>query len=492
MKFICMSKILAISLWAVLCLACTDTRAQSADSTVEKSLRLPSKWLDRVQQKTLSIDQQLTRRSSAYLTKLMKKEQRMKERLARVDSAGSKELFSGSEQQYAALLKKIQTDTGSKRIAVSGEYQPYIDSLQGMLGFLRRNPQLPGLASVDVQRSISQLQQLQAKVKDADQVRALVEARKQQISQYIATHANVAGLLGKSFSGMKQDSYYYSQQVHQYKEMLNDPDRLMREALSQLRRLPAFQTFMKNNSQLAGLFGIPGGSSGTAQAIAGLQTRDQITQQVIGQVSAMGQDGMDNLQSSVASAQSQLDGYKNKLGQLGAGNSSADVPDFRPNDQKTKTFWRRLEYGANFQTTHNNYYFPIVTDLGLSLGYKLGHNNVVGVGASYKMGWGSGIQHIALSSQGVGLRSFLEIGLKGSISAAGGFEYNYTTPFSAFQQLKQLQYWTKSGLIGVSKTVSMKSRLLKKTKVQLLWDVLSYQQVPKTQPLLFRIGYVWR
>jgi hypothetical protein len=418
----------------------------------------------------------------------MKKEERLRERLARVDTAGAKQLFAGSEQQYAALLKKIQTNTGSKRLVVSGEYQPYVDSLQGMLGFLRSNPRL-GLESTDLQRSIAQVQQLQAKMKDADQVRAFVETRKQQISQYIATHANVASVLGKPFAGMKQDAYYYSQQVHQYKEMMNDPDRLEREALTQLRRLPAFQTFMKNNSQLAGLFGMPGGGGGVAQALAGLQTKDQVTQQVIGQVSAMGQGGIDNLQSNVAGAQSQLDGYKNRLGQLGAGNSTADVPDFRPNDQKTKTFWRRLEYGVNFQTTHNNYYFPIVTDLGLSLGYKLGHNNVVGVGASYKLGWGSGIQHIALSSQGVGLRSFVEIGLKGSFSATGGFEYNYTTPFGSFQQLKQLQYWTKSGLIGVSKTVSMKSRLLKKTKVQLLWDVLSYQQAPKTQPLLFRIGY---
>jgi len=491
-----MSKILALCLWLLLCLSGTAARAQSGDSAVEKAFHLPSKWLDRLQQKMLSLNQQLTTRSSAYLTKLVKQEQRMRERLARVDSAGARQLFSGSEQQYMALLKKIQTDSGSKRLLVSGEYQPYVDSLQGMLGFLRRNPQLAGMGqpagSSEVQRCLGQLQQLQAKMKDADQVRALVEARKQQISQYITSHATVAGIVGKSFSGMKQDAYYYSQHVHQYKEMLNDPDRLEREALAQLRRLPAFQTFMKNNSQLAGLFGMPGGGGGVAQAIAGLQTKNQVTQQVIGQVLARGQGGMDNLQSNVSSAQSQLDGYKNKLGQLGAGNTSADVPDFRPNDQKTKTFWRRLEYGANFQTTHNNYYFPIVTDLGLSLGYKLGHNNVVGVGASYKLGWGSGIQHMALSSQGVGLRSFLEIGLKGSFSAAGGFEYNYTTPFGSFQQLKQLQYWTRSGLVGVSKTVSMKSRLLKKTKVQLLWDVLSYQQVPKTQPIFFRIGYVWR
>jgi len=164
------------------------------------------------------------------------------------------------------------------------------------------------------------------------------------------------------------------------------------------------------------------------------------------------------------------------------------MPDFKPNDQKTKTFWKRLEYGTNFQTTRNNYYFPTVSDFGLSVGYKLSERGTVGVGASYKLGWGNGIRHITFSSQGMGLRSFVDMRLKGSFSMTGGLEYNYTTPFTGVQ-LPGWDKWTKSGLIGLSKTMSMKSRVFKKTKVQLLWDFLSYQQVPKTQAVLFRIGY---
>jgi hypothetical protein len=150
-----------------------------------------------------------------------------------------------------------------------------------------------------------------------------------------------------------------------------------------------------------------------------------------------------------------------------------------------------LEYGTNFQTTRNNYYFPTVSDLGLSVGYKLGAHSIAGFGVSYKLGLGNGIQHIAFSSQGMGLRSFVEVRVKGSFSISGGFEYNHTKPFASYQQLLHWDEWTRSGLIGVAKTVSMKSRVFKKTKVQLLWDFLSYQQVPRTQAILFRIGYVW-
>jgi hypothetical protein len=83
----------------------------------------------------------------------------------------------------------------------------------------------------------------------------------------------------------------------------------------------------------------------------------------------------------------------------------------------------------------------------------------------------------------------VDIKIKGSFSASGGLELNHTVPFSSYQQLRQWGDWTKSGLLGITKTISLKSRVFKKTQVQLLWDFLSYQQAPKTQAVIFRIGY---
>jgi hypothetical protein len=220
-----------------------------------------------------------------------------------------------------------------------------------------------------------------------------------------------------------------------------------------------------------------------------LQTRSQVASLINQQVAAGGAGGQAALQSNLQSARSQLDGYKDKLSKMGAGNGDIDMPDFRANPNRTKSFWRRLEVGTNFQTTRNNYYFPTTSDFGLSLGYKLTDRSTIGIGASYKLGWGNGIQHIAFSSQGVGLRSFVDVKIKGSFSVSGGLELNHATPFSTYQQLRQWATWTTSGLLGVTKTVSMKSRMFKKTKVQLMWDFLSYQQVPRTQAVVFRVGY---
>ena len=460
-------------------------------STTDKVINFPSKFFSRIQGKTANLDKQLTTQTDKYLAKMARREERLRKRLYKVDSTAAKNLFANSAQQYAALAQKLKTDTGSRTQSLSGEYQPYTDSLRGTLGFLQQNPSASSLSpkmQTELQSSATQLQALQAKMQDADQIKGYIQQRKQEIGQYISQHANLAGMLGSQYQGMNQDLYYYSQQVRQYKEMLNNPDELEQKALSLLNQLPAFQSFMKNNSQLAGLFNLPA-NYGSPQGLVGLQTRDQVNDLIQGQVAAGGAGGTAALQTNLQSAESQLDGFKDKLSKLGSGSGDIDMPNFKPNDQKTKTFWKRLEYGTNFQTTRNNYYFPTVTDLGLSVGYKLNNSTTVGIGASYKLGWGNGIQHIALSSQGAGLRSFIDIKIKASFSATGGLEYNYTTPFTAYQQISQLKYWAQSGLIGVSKTVSVKSRVFKKTKLSLLWDFLSYQQVPKTQAVIFRVGY---
>jgi len=459
--------------------------AQSAPEVSQNISGFPSRFFSSIQKKAANLDDQLTHQSEKYLRRMQRREQRLFKKLYKVDSLGAKNLFGDTENQYALWKQKMTNDTGGANLHLTGEYQAYTDSLQVMLKFVKGlQPPLSDQAA----GALTRLKTLEAKVQDADQIKAYVRQHKQEIAQYIQQHANAASLLGKDFQGINKDLYYYSQQVREYKAMLNDPDRLEKEALTLLNKLPAFQAFMKKESQLAGLFNLPG-NYGDPSSLVGLQTRDQVAALIQQQVAAAGTGGAAALQSSLQSAQSQLSSYKDKLSKLGDGSGDMDMPDFKPNNQKTKNFWRRLEYGTNLQTTRNSYYFPTVSDIGVSVGYKLSDKHIIGIGASYKLGWGNGIQHIAFSSQGAGLRSFVDIRLKGSFSVVGGFEYNYTRPFSSYQQLRAINDWTRSGLIGIGKTVSLKGRVFKKTQVELLWDFLSYGQIPQTQPILFRIGY---
>ena len=188
-------------------------------------------------------------------------------------------------------------------------------------------------------------------------------------------------------------------------------------------------------------------------------------------------------------AQGQLSQLKDKMSKLGIGGGSSDMtmPDFKPNSQHTKSFLQRIEYGVNVQSERAHSVVPTTSDIAFTAGYKINDKSVIGVGASYKMGWGSGgIKHIKLTSEGIGLRSYIDIKAKGSFWLTGGYEMNYMQSFSKYEQLKDLSVWQRSGLIGVTKKYKVGK---KENKMQVLWDFLSYQQVPRTPALKFRVGF---
>jgi hypothetical protein len=202
-----------------------------------------------------------------------------------------------------------------------------------------------------------------------------------------------------------------------------------------------------------------------------------------------GQQAIQQMQANGQQAQDMLQGLKNKLNQLGNGASDGDMPDFKPNNQRKKSFSKRLEYGTNLQTVRPTGFFPVTSDVGLSVGYKISDAGIFGIGASYRLGLGKDIQHIQISHQGVGIRSFLEYKLKKSLWITGGFEMNYRSMFNSIEQLKNQNAWQQSGLVGLSRKLPLNSGVFKNTKLQLLWDYLSNYQVPKTQPIIFRVGY---
>jgi hypothetical protein len=342
---------------------------------------------------------------------------------------------------------------------------------------------------------------LQDKFQQAEEIKKFIRERRQQLKEQLEK----LGLV-KQLKRFNKQAYYYAAQLKEYKEILKDSKKRERKAIELLSKTKLFQDFMRKNSMLASLFRIPGDPNDPAYmaSLAGLQTRVQVNNLIQQQIAAGGPNAQSQFQLNMQAVQSQLQQLKNKISQYGRGSSDDIMPEgFKPNDQKTKSFFKRLEYGTNIQSQRATNFFPVTSDIGLSLGYKLNDKSVIGVGASYKMGWGRGWNNIRISNQGVGLRSFIDWkipspfgGVGGDLWMSGGYEQNYKTAFSDFNQLRDINAWQTSGLIGFSKMISLHSPkggagegLFKKTKLQLLWDFMSYQQVPRTQPIVLRIGY---
>lgn len=483
-----------------LCVCCSiSSIAQDSTgrgvSLSDRALDFPGKMFNRIKGSSDKMQKELVERSEKYIRRMARQEDRIKGKLYKIDSAKAIALFSNSDANYQALLQKLQSNTTNAGAGSAGTYIGSLDTLHTSLAFLQQNPSL--LSSVKdvgaLGQSVASVQQLQARLGQTADIQQFVAQREQLLKTQLGQYG-----FGKELNGLNQQAYYYQQRLQQYKQLLHDKDKLKQKALDELSRLPAYQTFMEKNSYLGRLFGLPEGYGSASAVATGLQTKAMV-QQVIGQLGSAGTgssvDGSSGggssqyVQQQLAGAQqaiSQLQSKVTQVGLPGASQGALTMPDFQPNTQRTKTFFQRIELGFQLQAQKSNILLPTTANIGLKLGYKLSDKADVGIGASYLMGMGNGINQIRLSNQGVGLQSYLDIKMKGSIWISGGIEANYLQAFSKFDQLRTLNAWQQSALIGLTKKYRISAKY--QGNLQLLYDALYRQHVPASQPILFRTG----
>ena len=458
--------------------------AQDMNKTVDSLLKIPDKVINAIDRKTVSISKGITLKTEKYLQKMNMQEKRLQKKLAAIDTLAAGKIFGDVEQRYDQLNSNLQNVS---RIAqgVQHNYIPHLDSLQTALSFITHSKGIlistPGRAS-GIEKAINNIERLQDKFDKAEQVSNYLKHRrvflKEQLQHY--------GLV-KEIKQLKKQVYYYQAQVATYKKGIEDPSQLEARALALLRKSNLFRDFFNKHSQLAGLFALPVNTSGNSIInTAGLQTREGI-QQLLVQRFGGGTDIRQVMQQQVQGAQSQFNKLKEKVSTLGGNNSDLEMPDFKPNHQKTKRFRDRLELGTNLQTVKSNRFFPSTSDIGLSIGYKLNDKSIVGIGSAYKMGWGQNIRHLSITHQGMGIRSFADYKIKGNFWLSGGAEMNYRARFRNFGILNDYSSWQKSALVGLSKKYQVSNKV--KGNVQLMYDFLWRAQVLRTQPVVFRIGY---
>ncbi len=270
-------------------------------------------------------------------------------------------------------------------------------------------------------------------------------------------------------------------------------DRLLKLA----RKHPGFEKFFSSYSDYSRLFGIPwqGMEGGNASMLSGYQTLESVQSSLTGQYGAQ----LQNLMPDVSNLRGMLeDRLRNEwaermdiFGQrINENIPYEDLPkDSIPSLGKKLT--SRLEYSINMQSVKSNAYWPMTTDWAGNIGYRFSKQGVIGIGLSGKTGWGKNIQAIRITGEGFSIRSFLDYKIKGSFYITGGYELNHQPARDSLNNIikSDLPYFTQSGLIGISKIVSIRHKFFKKTKVQLLWDFLSYQQRPRPEAIKFRLGY---
>jgi len=479
-KIVCQTLIL-------LFLASESCIAQHIDSLEGKLENLPANFLSKIQKKYASIEKNLSKKTTKYLAKMQRQEKRLQCKAAKADSGFIP--HENIDSVYSAFTSRLssggRTAIGRDQSPVVhlNQYNAYIDTLSTSLKFLQK---YKGLED-KIKGPTDALDQLKSKLNETEKIKEFIAQRKQQLKDELLKYTHIPPSLKNQYADIQKTAYYYSAQVKEYRDMLTDPKKIEEKALGLLNQMPFFQKFMKENSQLASLFRLPGNSgSSTAQSFAGLQTRASVQGMIQQRIAAGGPNAMAQIQQNLSAAHAEINKLKDKINQLGGGSGDLEMPGFKPNSQKTKPLWKRLEYSANVQFAKSSNLLPSTANIGLGIGYKLDDKRIIGVGADYSMGMGT-IQHISFTSQGIGLRSYLDWKIKKQIYITGGYEMNYNSAFKNIEQLKDYNAWQRSALIGLCKTYKISKKV--KGNMQLLYDFLANRHVPVTSPILFRIGY---
>lgn len=450
-------------------------------SGIDKALALPDKIFNALDKKTALVTSKLDHQTTKYLSRLQKQENKLRRKLYKKDSALAHQLFDGVQDQYSNL--KNSTAPLNKYDAV---YSGHLDSLSTALSFIK-NADLSSYANnPELQNVIARYKGLQDKFNASDQIKKYLEKRQALLKQQFQNLGMV-----KELKQFQKQVYYYRQEEQEFRQAFEDPSKLEQKLMDVMMKIPEFKNFFSHHSILASLFPMPDNDAAAATTLQGLQTRSMVNQSLADRFGS-GPDVTAQLQQNLQSAQGQLSDLKNQLnqyssGSYGNGSSDQSMPDFKTNPERVHSFFKRLEFGFNLQSQKARYMYPRTVDFGLSLGYKLNQNNVAGIGFSSRIGFGTGWNHIAITYQSVGLRSFIDMKLKGSISISGGFEMNYMKLITTTAQLKDYSAWQKSSLIGLSKRYAISKKI--KGEIKLFWDALSSLQVPPAPPFVFRFAY---
>ena len=455
------------------------------DSTTLIINKLTGKYATIVDKKVDVYTKRLTTKTEKTLVNLAKWEQKIYKTLNKVNPEAASRLFSEPNQTFTDALNKYRE---GKSIAENYKlaYDQYRDQLLTAAKYLEDHKDLLNKAQFQkFKNNQESLQTLEQERLASEQLQRFIKERKKQLTQQVLQYLGKSKYLQK----ISKENFYYVETLRNYKEIFRDKKKTEELVLNTLNKFPGFENFMRKNSLLASLFRMPGNGSASnnTASLAGLQTRSQVNNLIQQQIGAGGPNALQEIKNNINAAQTTLNDLKKKVGNSYGGGNTEDL-DFKPNMQKTKTLKQRLEFGTDFQTEKGSRYIPNGLNAGLSAGYKLNDKSTIGLGVSYRMGLNT-VDKFKVSSEGIGLRSFVDWKLKKQFFVQGGFEMNHFSSFENLRALGDVDSWQQSALLGISKKIAVKTKMTKGIKLQLLYDFLYREHLPISKPVVFRVGY---
>src|SRR5690606_25727530 len=188
---------------------------------------IPGKFYEKAEKKYGGIEQQLSKKTLKYLSKLQRQENKLNKKLATLDSAAGLVNTTAINTRYEEMKGMLK---GKVPKANLDQYNAYIDTLSTSLAFLTKYKDIAGKVKFPTEA----LDQLKGQLNQAEKVKEFIAERKEQLKQTLSQYTKIPAGLQKQYTRISKTAYYYKAQVNAYKEMLSDPDKIEEKAIAVL------------------------------------------------------------------------------------------------------------------------------------------------------------------------------------------------------------------------------------------------------------------
>jgi hypothetical protein len=163
------------------------------------------------------------------------------------------------------------------------------------------------------------------------------------------------------------------------------------------------------------------------------------------------------------------------------------MPQQQERSLRTRRFLERIELGANIQFARPTGLLPQTSEIAFQAGYRFSKRSSAGLGVSYRAGFGNGLQNLRLSHEGIGFRSFIDYRIRNQFFLYAGAELIHHAAFDRIEQLRDIQNWQHSALLGLSQRYNISRKL--RGNLLVVYDFLHRFKTPAAPAFQFRFGY---
>ncbi|XZF15434.1 hypothetical protein ACTHGU_04800 [Chitinophagaceae bacterium MMS25-I14] len=433
----------------------------------------------------------IQRQQERLVHKLQKKEHRLMRKLRRSDNATDSAAYVRLQSQqvnYDSIGKLLHADSATVLSKIGRRKNAVFDSLKGVQTFIQTNATKANLNSPALSSYSSEIAQLQQKTDYQNYINELITRHTNSLKNLTGNTGNIPGL-----SGIEKEVFYGKAKMNTWKQVAEDPSKAEEKALEYLQGTPGFDQQLSQSTNPNS--GMNGSMSADALEQMGYQTKSQLNKSLQQKFGGNLSQVQQQVSAQISDWQNKVTDAKNTATHLKSNISNLKSP-FNKNPMRGLPFWKRIEKSYNWQTTRaTTDGTPAMLQLAGMAGYKQTPKLTYGIGIAADFGLGQDWNHIHLSFEGVGLRSFAKYDFIYGIGLYAGYERTYKravfnnssaapTELSNITSPHSTQYYNESALIGLAKSYKLNSKW--NGAVQVLYDIW-WREKGLRSPIVLRV-----